>query len=67
MSNIKIKDAIVKNSVTGDNNEVNITIKQKAGWFLSGFVIPIVAALIAEYIEQGKVSEILNLVTRLFN
>lgn len=61
MSNIEITGAEIEKTIIGDNNEVNI---KRAGWFLSGFVVPILAALITEFIEQGKVSEILNLIIK---
>ena len=37
-----------------------ITWKKKAGWFFSGFILPIVVGLIVEAISQGTVSEVLK-------
>lgn len=52
---------IGNNSIVSMDSEINITAKQKGGWFFCGFVLPIIVALITEFIKHGKVSEILSL------
>ena len=47
-----------------NKNKISITLKQKANWFVSGIILPIIVSFIIEYINEWKISELINYILR---
>ena len=52
-------------NIRGDKNRINFS-KENSKWFLSGILLPVISGLIVEFLKEGKVSEILNYIVKVF-
>jgi hypothetical protein len=53
-------------NVMGNHNKIQLSTKQKIGWFVGGILFPVISGLIVEIIKQGKVSELFGFIINIF-
>jgi len=54
-------------NIRGNRNKIGIPDKKSIGWFTSGVILPILVGLILEIVKQGKVSELLYSIIKIFS